>query len=351
MIGRSIRWLPPLTLLALAALACNAAGFEGPDAEATNAAVYATITAQAATAGIPQTASGERVTATPPPANTPATGTPTVSPTAPAERTGNGPRLAFPPCGAALTVDGDLADWLSGEGAVFSLDAVTYGATAWSGADDLSGQAQACWTGDALYLFVEVTDNAHVQTQTGGTQWQGDEVELVFDADLSGQARACWTGDALYLFVEVTDNAHVQTQTGGTQWQGDEVELVFDADLAGDFYEEEWDADDTQLGLSPGDFADLPPTAVVYRPAYRAAPEVEVAARQPLAIGGNYTLEARIPWTVFGVQPEGGDLYGFCLALSDNDQPGEASQDSMASHCPGLVVSRPVTWTTLELTP
>jgi hypothetical protein len=304
MTGRSNRWMLPLMLLALAALACNAAGFEGPDAEATNMAVFATITAQAATAGIPQTASGEGVTATPPPASPSVTGTPTISPTPPEERTGNGPRLTFPMCGGALTVDGDLADWLSGEGAVFALDAVTYGATAWSGADDLSGQA-----------------------------------------------RACWTEDALYLFVEVTDNAHVQTQEGSRQWQGDEVELVFDADLAGDFYEEEWNEDDTQLGLSPGDFVDLPPGAVVYHPAYRAAREIEVAARQPIAIGGNYTLEARIPWTVFGVEPEGGDLYGFCLALSDDDQPGEASQDSMASHCPGLIVSSPVTWTTLELTP
>lgn len=304
MTGRSTRWAVPLSLLALAALACNAAGFEGPDSPATVAAVYATITAHAATAGIPQTASGEGVTATPPPGVMPATGTPTLSPTPPEERSGNGPRLAFPGCGDPLTVDGEVADWLSGEGAVFSLDAVTYGATAWSGADDLSGQA-----------------------------------------------RACWTADALYLFVEVTDNTHVQTQAGETQWQGDEVELVLDADLAGDFYDEQWGDDDTQIGLSPGDFVDLTPGAVVYRPDYRAAPEVELAARQPIAIGGNYTLEARIPWAVFGVEPREGDLYGFCLALSDNDQPGAASQDSMASHCPELVVSRPVTWTTLELAP
>jgi hypothetical protein len=48
--------------------------------------------------------------------------------------------------------------------------------------------------------------------------------------------------------------------------------------------------------------------------------------------------------------PRSGKNYGFCLALSDNDQPGTASQDSMVSHCTNLKVSDPTTWATLQLT-
>ncbi len=300
--------LPAATItiaLMLAALACNA-GANRPDVAATVQAVYLTITAQAATAGVPVTdtpvGSPSQATTTSTPIQT---YTPTASPTPPDSRSSNGPDIAIVRCTGGITVDGDSADWaMLSDVWPFVLTTSTYGAEQWSGT-----------------------------------------------SDLSGQARLCWTDNALYLFVEVTDDAHVQTQTGSNAWKGDEVELVFDGDLRGDFYEKRWNNDDTQLGLSPGDFSDLPPAAVRYFPSIQGMDDVQLAARRPIAVGGNYTLEAAIAWDVLGVMPQSEGHYGLCLALSDNDQVGQASQDTMVSHCTRLLVSDPTTWATVQLMP
>jgi hypothetical protein len=290
-------------MLALAALACNA-NAQQPDTQATVAAIYLTITAQAEAAGIPTVTPGGTVPAESEPSVTPpaATETPTLTPTPPAERSGNGATLAFSRCSAGVVIDGDGSEWagLSGVSA-FALDTNTYGAANWSGV-----------------------------------------------ADASAQARACWAASTLYVLVDVTDDAHVQTQQGATAWRGDEVELVFDSDLRGDFYAESWNSDDTQLGLSPGDFGALPPSAVRYHPSVEGLSSIQVAARQA---GSGYVLEAAIPWAVLGAAPVGSVRYGLCLALSDNDQPGQASQDSMVSHCTRLRVSDPTTWVTVEMAP
>ncbi len=299
--------------LALAALACNVAGFNEPDTGATVVAVYATITAQAATAGVPGTPLPGAATATPPPGETDAqdgaptpTGTaetPTASPTPPDSRTGNGENVSVRRCRGSIAVDGDRADWepLAGT-ARFGLGNVVYGAGSWAGPQDLSGEAWVCWTESTFYLFAQVTDDVHVQTQSGATAWQGDEIELVFDGDLQG-----------------------------------------------DFYATRWSEDDVQLGLSPGDFAGLPPSAVRYHPGVRSAPEISVAARQPADAAGGYSLEAAIPWSTLGVTPQAEASYGFCVAVSDNDQPGTANQESMVSNCPNLRITNPTTWATIQL--
>nr|MBN1228427.1 hypothetical protein [Anaerolineae bacterium] len=280
--------------LMAAVLACNAAGGSQPDSQATIQAVYATITAQA----------GALPTAT---AQTIPTAEPTTGPTTDVTlfpddvRTGNGTNLSISVCPQAITIDAVSADW--GEVERFALSNNTYGSGAWSDA-----------------------------------------------ADLSGYARLCWSESALYLFVEVSDDQHVQTESGGSAWKGDEVELLFDGDLAGDFYYDTWDDDDTQLGLSPGDFGSLLPSAMHFHPSVAPAEDVRLAARQTGA-GGNYWLEAEIRWRALRVTPQAERTYGLCVALSDNDSPGEAIQQSMVSHCTRLAVFNPTTWITVELSP
>ncbi len=295
-----------IAALALAALACNAAG-QQPDSAATIQAVYATITAQAASAGVPVTATAPAASGTTGEATeTPAVSeTPDVTPTAPESRAGNGVDLTLPRCSGPITVDGDSTDWDKLNAIPrFPLDSVTFG--------------QGNWTGPA---------------------------------DLSGFVRACWTDSALYLLAEVIDDVHVQTQTGGTAWKGDEVELQFDGDLRGDFYDTHWNSDDTQIGLSPGDFGDLPPAAGEYFPSVTGLDNVQVDARRPIGVGGNYTLEASVPWTALRITPQAGTNYGMCVAFSDDDQPGQASQDSMVSHCTRLLVPDPTSWVSVGLSP
>ncbi|MCC6904255.1 MAG: hypothetical protein IT326_00330, partial [Anaerolineae bacterium] len=107
--------------------------------------------------------------------------------------------------------------------------------------------------------------------------------------------------------------------------------------------------DDVQIGLSPGDFAGLPPSAVRFHPALDESLALMLMAQRPLATGGSYALEAEIPWSILlGSAPQLETNYGLCLSVSDNDQPGEASQDSLVSHCTGLRVVDPTTWLTVR---
>jgi hypothetical protein len=282
--------------LTVAALACGPRS-QPADTRATVEAVFATVSAEALYSPVPS----DTPTLTEPPPSA----TASLTPTPPEERTGNGPNLSIARCTHAVSVNGDLGEWAGQDGVTpISLNTVTFGADEWLGADDLSGQA-----------------------------------------------RLCWTDSNLYLAVEVVDDVHVQNQRGATSWQGDEVELVVDADLRGDYYDEVWNDDDYQLGLSPGDFGDLGPAAVQYHPSVNEDVGVQVAARQPLEAGGGYRLEAAIPWAVLGISPKGEAVYGLCVALSDNDHVGEAQQDSMVSHCPELQIADPTTWASARLLP
>lgn len=284
--------------LAAAALACNAAGAQPSGSQETVVAVYGTITAHAVTAGAENGA--------PVPTDEPATTElpeievePTASSTPPNSRPNNGELVQIGRCEGSITVDANPADW-SGA-ARLQLTAATYGRDQWSGTEDLSGDA-----------------------------------------------RLCWTDGALYMYIDVTDNAHVQTEYGPTVWKGDEVELVFDGNLRNDFFDRGWSDDDRQMGLSPGNFDDVAAYTTLYRPSIREITEIDLAA-EPSGGAGGYRFEASVPWSVLGVTPQADERYGFCLALSDNDQSNRANQDTMVSHCPRLLTSDPTTWATIEL--
>jgi hypothetical protein len=64
-----------------------------------------------------------------------------------------------------------------------------------------------------------------------------------------------------------------------------------------------------------------------------------------------YALEAKIPWTVFGVTPTSGDKYGFAISISDDDQADTAVQQSMVSSVITRKLLNPTTWGTLILAP
>lgn len=279
----------------LAMLACNVGGSGGADQGSAVENVYATITAQAAL--------------TPADTPTPANATPSAAPTqtiAPSATAPNdrGGVISIKRCSVTIIPDAGYADWQSqGGGTTFSLSINTYGSSQWTGV-----------------------------------------------ADASGTASLCWTDGSLFVFVQVTDDQHVQTERGRTSWKGDEIEFLFDSDLRGDFYIDVWDGDDTQIGLSPGNFADLLPAPFKYHPAEGLAGGVDVSAAA-IAQNGDYVLEAEILWEELLIKPTAGTNYGLCMALSDNDQAGRASQDSMVSHCKGLLVADPTTWQTVTFGP
>ena len=299
---RASIFLSLIGTLAISALACGNVP-QKPDSQATVRAFYGTLTAQAQS-GSPFPTSA--LTEQPTDATNRPTLTPSITPTAPEARQGNGVNLAISRCPSPVKVDGDEAEWgsMNPRPPTIVLDTPTFGESEWQGRDDLSGQAFICWTDAGLYLLVGETDDIHVQNEQGLTSWKGDEVEFFWDGDLQG-----------------------------------------------DFYDTAYTDDDRQLGMSPGNFDNIGPNAVEYRPDLQVltANQLPVAARRVIGTGGNFVLEAHIPWTVLNTAPEVNATYGMCIALSDNDHVGESRQDTMVSHCINLETPDPTTFASVTL--
>lgn len=210
----------------------------------------------------------------------------------------NGSPAYAPLRASAPTIDGDLSEWAT---ISYVADACTFGCSLWSGSSDMSG-----------------------------TYYLG------------------WDASNLYLAVRVRDEAHVSIARGSRMYRGDIVEIQFDANLDADFTQKSLSLDDTQLGLSPGNFGSLAPAAYRWYPkAYAGAPaSVHVQADSTT---DGYTLEASIPWTLLGATPASGSHYGFALSLSDDDAPGSTLQQTLVSSVSTRKLLDPTTWGTLIL--
>jgi len=170
------------------------------------------------------------------------------------------------------------------------------------------------------------------------------------DSDLSGTVFLGYDSTNLYVAVQVRDDKYVQVNSGRYMYKGDEVEIQFDANLTADFSSTSLSSDDYQIGLSAGNFGTVAPNAYRWYPSSLAGSlsAVEVKAKQ---VADGYTLEAKIPWTVFGVTPTSGAKYGFVISVSDGDQAGTAVQQSMVSSVVTRKLLNPTTWGTLVLAP
>jgi hypothetical protein len=302
--------------LLLAMLACSDGG-PGPNAAATvealNRYVQETLAAQTSLPPAPPTETWEptlqpipRNTATLPPV---AQASPTPPPTVPAPTGGpsptpiglsrpNGPILHAVYAPAPPTIDGHLNEW---NPMVYSLSEPVYKPENRVDSNDNSATFNLAWNQQFLFLAAVVLDDVHVQTQRG---------ELIF--------------------------------------KGDSLEILLDADLAGDFTVDHLNADDFQLGLSPGALNGDTPEAHLWYPAGRAGLQTAVQlAAQP--DGQGYRLEAAIPWQLFNITPAGNARYGFVLSASDNDSPGTAEQQSLITTVSTRKLLDPTTWGALAL--
>jgi hypothetical protein len=195
-------------------------------------------------------------------------------------------------------IDGDLGDWST---TTYGLTEVTYGASRWSGLADASAVFYIGWDDSRLYVAARVTDDKFVQVSKG---------------------------EALYL--------------------GDSLEVQFDANLTADFSDPSLSGDDTQLGLSPGNFGSLAAQSYLWYPTTkRGVPAGVVLAGKSSSSG--YSAEAAIPWAVFGVIPADGSRFGFAVSVSDNDAAGTAAQQSLISNVSTRTLIDPTTWGTLIL--
>ncbi len=174
----------------------------------------------------------------------------------------------------------------------------------------------------------------------GANDWHGP-------SDVSGQLWAGWDNTNLYLLVQVTDDVFVQEGSGLLLYQGDSVELQFDADLAGDFQSRVYNADDWQIGFSPGNLNT--PNSRWEWWVYRGNPGPGAPAMTAARTSDGYILGTAIPWTFLQTTPKSGTVYGFAVNITDNDTPGTLEQKTIVSTSPVRQLNDPTSWGTLQL--
>jgi hypothetical protein len=204
---------------------------------------------------------------------------------------------------APVVIDGVLSEW-QGEPSYVSAFRV-FSVQNWDGSDDLTAIWQLSWDENNLYLGVQVTDDIHVQTQSGNQLFRGDSVDVQFDTDRSGDL-----GDGL-------------------------------------------SQDDFQITFSPGDFAALPPSAFRFQGTDNGrildAPGGHHVTLESRRNAEGYTLEAAVPWSDLNLTPAPGLIIGLALNANDNDTPGTAVQEVMKSHVATRTLTDPSGWGTLTL--
>lgn len=217
-------------------------------------------------------------------------------------RDDNGPNISIPMALTPPTIDGNLSDWTGAAPGPFQAPYVTYqkGRT-WGGPDNLSTSFNFAWDDNNFYVAAIVTDNMHIQ--------------------------------------------NLKTR-GYDLYYGDDIEIWFDTALADDFASREGNADDFQLGLSPGDFAGLSPEAVFWKPdRMDSRNKMVTVGALPRVEGKGYTIEAAVPWAVFGAfRPKPGSAIGFAASAGDSDRTSNPFQEIMISTAPTLQWNSPLTF-------
>lgn len=155
------------------------------------------------------------------------------------------------------------------------------------------------------------------QAVWGATAWEGAN-------DLSGTIRLAWRYDALYLAAEVVDDALQQPFSGASLWQGDNVQLFLDLRPGIDSSRDSFGEGQFQIAVSPGNFQhtadplfNTVPEVFCYKPAGHVLAAARAAA---LPTERGYTIEAILPWADLGLEsPTAGVSLRFEVGLSDSD--------------------------------
>ncbi len=157
----------------------------------------------------------------------------------------------------------------------------------------IDGVADSVWNG----LDGANTIDTHISGMVSG----GDQ-------DLSGAWKMLWDTQALYVIVGVRDSMLVNDSAFA--WNDDSVEIYLDANYSrGSTYDGK---DDLQY-IIEWVHAGVPAVAEV---ALSKTQNVSAALQ---TVPGGYIVEARIPWSTLGVQPQAGLRLGADVHLNDDD--------------------------------
>jgi hypothetical protein len=178
----------------------------------------------------------------------------------------------------------------------------------------------------------------------GKSNWTGA-------SDLEASFGAVWDYTYLYLGVKVHDDSYVQNATGADIYKGDSIEILVDKNLQADYYTQALNSDDYQLGISAGNSsAGIPASAYLWFPSGSNGTKSDVTIGFTTESNNIYRYEARIPWSVFGINPSTGMHLGFVVSVSDNDNASQNIQQTMISSDPYRSLVDPTTWGEIVLT-
>ncbi len=180
--------------------------------------------------------------------------------------------------------------------------------------------------------------------------------------------RLGWDEDALFVLVSVEDPEITvkHADDPATMYRGDGVDILFGGDVTGIAESQPLRDGDVQIVLGPSttdadeavagkqrasdetsSTADSCPGNRVFAHG-SAATEVESAARPN---DDGYYIEARIPWTVLGREPDPESLYGAVLTVNDVNDNAAGTRRGNRSSVPDRRVAKhcPAQWQTLAL--
>ncbi len=153
--------------------------------------------------------------------------------------------------------------------------------------------------------------------------WKG------LDTGKGTKARLLWDDEALYFAAEMTD---AEMRSFGTKhndmlWNGDVFELFFKPSKDKPaYYEFQVNPKSVVLELAiPGAPFDFKELAAKPPMGFRAVAKVNGTLDQPGDKDKGWTVEGRIPWTIFGPtggKPKPGDVWGFALCRYDYGPEG-----------------------------
>ncbi len=176
----------------------------------------------------------------------------------------------------------------------------------------------------------------------GASNWTGS-------SDLQASYRVGWDSKYLYVAVKVIDDVYVQNASGANLYKGDSIELLLSTNPNADSATLGLTAADYQIGISPGR-----PGIGQTMEAYLWYPSDKAGSLSNVAIGAvpmstGYRIEFAIPWSVFGITPAKGQVLGFAVSVSDNDNKTQDVQQTIISSAPHRDLVDPTTWGLLTL--
>ena len=202
--------------------------------------------------------------------------------------------------GEQPTIDGDLTDWPSWPEDLVAVSSHPVFASGWDGTEDMEARWFLQWDDQNLYVGAFVSDDRHIQNQTGFSIFRGDSLDLRFDTDRDG--------------------------------------------------DDDFDNADYELQLSPGDLAGREPSAAIFIGngsgfANGLVPDNVTIGAVGRTEDDGYVLEASIPWSVLGGRPAVDAVLGLALQANDIDVVVDpARQELMISNLeppPGHELSNP----------